>query len=77
MTLPLAPQDKANHFLYGATVCAAVAVATQQPNAGLIAAVVLGFAKEAYDLVSKRGTPDWRDVAWTAAGGLVVWVGNV
>jgi len=77
MTLPLIPQDKANHFTYGALTCALVTLTTQQPNAGLIAAVVLGVAKEVYDLVSKRGTPDWRDVAWTAAGGLVVWAGNV
>jgi hypothetical protein len=77
MTLPPIPQDKANHFLYGTVVCAVVTLLTRQPIAGLIAVVALGFAKEVYDLVSKRGTPDWRDVAWTAAGGLVVWAGNV
>lgn len=77
MTLPLIPQDKANHFVYGAVAGALAAAATGHLNAALIAAAVLGFAKELYDLATKTGTPDWRDVAWTAAGGVCVWLGNV
>lgn len=77
MTLPLIPQDKANHFVYGAVVGALVAAVTGYPNAALVSAVVLGFVKEMYDLATKTGTPDWRDVVWTAAGGVCVWLGGV
>lgn len=77
MTLPLVPQDKANHFVYGAVVGALAAAAVGHPNAALIAAVALGFVKELYDLAGSKGTPDWRDVAWTAAGGACIWLGSV
>lgn len=76
MTLPLIPQDKASHFVYGAAIGALAAFATGHPNAALAAAVAFGFVKEVYDLVTGKGTPDWRDVAWTAAGGACVWFGG-
>lgn len=76
MTLPLIPQDKANHFVYGAVAGALAVQITGHPNAALVIAVVLGFVKELYDLATGRGTPDWRDVVWTAAGGACVWLGG-
>lgn len=72
----LVPQDKANHFIYGAAMCALVIQATGKRNAGLVAAVVVAIAKELVDWISGKGTPDWRDAAWTCLGGLVVWAGG-
>ena len=38
---------------------------------GLVAAVLAGVAKEWYDMVSGRGTPELPDFAATVVGGLV------
>jgi len=40
--------------------------------AALMAAVMAGAGKELYDAATGRGVVDWRDAAWTAAGGAVV-----
>jgi hypothetical protein len=74
MPLPLVPQDKANHFAYGAVVSAIVSRCTGNRAAGFIAAVLFAFGKEVWDLVTKKGTPDIMDVVWTALGGLCPWV---
>lgn len=33
-------------------------------------AVAVGFGKEVYDRVTKKGTPEWADFLWTTAGAL-------
>lgn len=63
------PQDKVYHFIGGALLCIATGLVTGQPAAGIVAAIVVGIAKEVYDKVSRRGTPELLDAAATAAGG--------
>lgn len=77
MKLPIFPQDKANHFLYG-TVAAVVGTYAAaffgvEPRTGaVLAATIAGVGKELYDYVSKQGTPDPMDAVATAAGALPV-----
>jgi hypothetical protein len=40
--------------------------------AGLLTSIVAGIGKEAYDRFSGRGVPEFRDAAYTAAGGAMV-----
>ena len=57
-------------FRSGLLICLLVGIATT-PIAGLVAVVLAGVAKEWYDIVSGRGTPELLDFVATAAGGLV------
>lgn len=65
--LPLIPEDKANHFVYGIVIYFIVNLVL-----GLIAAVALGVAaaigKEFYDDHHPNHTADWKDAAYTIAG---------
>jgi uncharacterized protein YfiM (DUF2279 family) len=72
----LIPQDKANHFVYGATISALAIRASGSRNAGLVAAAVFAIGKELYDWITGKGSPDWHDAAWTILGGVVVWAGG-
>lgn len=84
MGLPLIAQDKANHVIYGAlasitTHCIArLVVQTPAPAAVAAAAGVAIAVAVGKELVDRRRpeahTPDWRDAAATAAGGLVACV---
>ena len=77
MNLPQLPQDQANHYLYG-SACAVVGAPVAQALGldcrlgAIAAAAAAGVAKEVYDRVSKKGTPDHRDAIATAAGALPV-----
>lgn len=76
--LPLIPLDKANHYVYGQAVFVASYLTASLPLAGLgmwaklglAFGVVVGVAigKEVRDKRTGKGTPDWRDAAWTMAG---------
>ena len=66
MMLPQLPQDKANHVLYGLVVFCVFAFAS--PMIGLVAAVVVGAAKEGYDSTG-RGNVEILDFVATASGG--------
>ena len=66
MNLPVIPADKANHFCYGAVIACCGMYWT--PMVALCLAAAVGAAKEVYDRVSKRGTPDGMDAVWTVAG---------
>jgi hypothetical protein len=87
--LPIIPHDKALHAIYGAAAWLAVAVAftaaglPQPALAGLVAAAVLGVAKEGWDWWRMRSKGEsrgveWADAAATAIGGgamtLAAWV---
>lgn len=69
----LVPQDKANHFLYGAVISASVSRVTGDRVLGLGAAVAFALGKEIYDTLSGKGAPDVRDAMWTVLGGLCPW----
>ena len=67
--LPLIPQDKANHVIYGVLVYA-MGAALAGPVVAMVAVVLVGAVKEFYDSATGRGTPDVGDFFATAAGGL-------
>lgn len=67
--MPLIPQDKANHFIYGLAIFLAVGLAFGAIP-GLAAAILIGAAKEIYDRVSGKGTPDVYDFVATVVGGV-------
>lgn len=73
--LPQLPQDKANHFIYGALASVAgvvVASAIGMPPAtlALLFSAGVGIAKELWDKTTGLGDPDILDALATAAGGL-------
>jgi formiminotetrahydrofolate cyclodeaminase len=69
MNLPVLPQDKANHAVYGAVIAAIVSIV----GLPLALLVVAGFAlgKEVYDWHQNK-QPEMLDVAATVCGGLLV-----
>lgn len=79
MKLPLFPQDKANHALYGALIAAVALIAALVGSLPLVsgcwlAAVASGtfaIGKELHDRQTGRGTPDVFDAVATMAGALL------
>ena len=69
MNLPVLPQDKANHAIYGAVIAAIVSVV----GLPLALLVVAGFAigKEVYDWRQNK-QPEMLDAVATVCGGLLV-----
>ena len=51
--------DKKKHLAAGFAICAIV---------GLIAATIAGAEKEARDYITKKGTPEFADFAYTVVG---------
>jgi hypothetical protein len=74
--LPLIPQDKANHYIYGLWLVLAVTPMSDPVTAMIVCGVVAGV-KEFRDHVTKKGTPDMFDFLWTLAGGLTVTIARV
>ena len=71
MKLPLIPQDKANHFIYGLLIFTMISTILNVVF-GLGVCIVAAFTKELYDLQHKQThTPDIYDFIWTVAGGIV------
>lgn len=68
--MPQLPQDKANHFIYGLVGFLGVGLIFGMV-AGILFSAIIGAAKEVYDRVTKKGTPDVLDFVATAAGGAV------
>lgn len=64
-------QDKANHIVYGAIIASVCSVVFAL-HIALIAVLAIALAKELYDKLSKRGTPELLDVLATVFGGLLV-----
>ena len=84
---PWLGQDKALHFGASAVIASGTYAlgGLWQPSSetkrlllGGSVALGAGVAKELYDLISRRGSPSWRDLAWdvagTAVGLAVAWV---
>ena len=76
--LPTLPHDKSLHVIYGSVIgLIALALATffhlpLVPIWALVAAMLVGGLKEAYDRCSGKGTVDPLDCWATIAGGLIV-----
>jgi len=70
MLLPQLPQDKANHALYGALICASCHWAIG-PWA-LIPVIIAAVGKELYDLYTGKGNGEILDAVCTVAGGAIV-----
>jgi uncharacterized membrane protein len=70
MKLPIVPQDKANHALYGAVIC--LLGSFHSIELGVVVGVFFAFGKEIYDRVSRRGTPDFLDAVATILGVMLV-----
>lgn len=68
--LPQLPQDKANHFAYGAVLAAIGCLFS--PLAGAALCVAFAVAKEVYDRASGKGNPEILDAIATIVGGVVV-----
>ena len=60
-------RDHKLHFAAGLAIAAALGLWVS-PLFGLGAGIAAGAGKEAYDLISGRGTPEWSDLFWTAIG---------
>lgn len=66
--------DKVLHLFAGALVCAVVMLVTGSVPAGIVAALLVGVAKEVHDYRrrAKGYSPDALDALATAAGGLAL-----
>ncbi|BDD04491.1 hypothetical protein [Aureibacter tunicatorum] len=84
MKLPLAPQDKANHFLYGSVITCisilAILYIDQKLFAsnfliwmGIVPAIAFGIFKEVWDSRG-RGNVEAMDAVWTIFGGVPIWL---
>ena len=69
MKLPLIPQDKANHIIYGAMVYYVLQFFFP-PILSLLGVTIVAASKEIYDVVSKKGTPDLYDFVMTIVGAI-------
>jgi hypothetical protein len=65
------PIDKANHFIAG-TIVYCLAILFLSPIAALVPVIMVGVAKELYDLWSGKGTPDINDFSFTLLGAIPV-----
>lgn len=71
MKLPVIPQDKANHFAYGA-MQACLGCLLYSPWLGLAFCLIPAIAKEAHDRITGKGHPEFADFLAQAAGGAMV-----
>lgn len=67
MRLPLIPQDKANHAIYGAAIFFVLQFAFV-PVFALLGVASIAAAKEIYDFVTDSGTAEITDFLATIAG---------
>lgn len=61
------PEDKRKHIVVGFAICAIVSLFFGY-IIGVLAAVVAGAGKEAYDYITRKGTPEFADLVYTAIG---------
>jgi hypothetical protein len=76
MKLPLVPQDKANHYIYGSVIYFITSLCLS-PILSLIVVLLIAFLKELYDYKTKKGTPEVMDIVWTMIGGLTIMVTQI
>ena len=71
--LPLIPQDKANHVIYGMIIYYIVQFILS-PVATLALVVTFAISKEVHDWLSKKGTPEFLDFVSTVMGALPLYI---
>ena len=76
MKLPLIPQDKANHFIYGNVICFFFSLFFI-PLVTITFIVIISIGKELYDYKTKTGTPELMDVIWTLLGALTILITQI
>ena len=76
MKLPLIPQDKANHFIYGNILCFFFSLFFI-PLVTITFIVIIALGKELYDYKTKTGTPEIKDIVWTIMGALPLFIKQV
>ena len=76
MKLPLIPQDKVNHFIYGNVLCFFFSLFFV-PLVTIIFIVIIALGKELYDYKTKTGTPELMDVIWTLLGALTILITQI
>ena len=76
MTLPLIPQDKANHFIYGCILYFLVSTYLT-PIQAMGVVTLTASIKELYDYKTKTGTPEIKDIIWTIMGALPLFIKQV
>jgi hypothetical protein len=74
--LPISEIDKANHFIAGTIICSLAILFVSALQAFLIVTII-GAIKEAYDLFSETGTPDYKDLLFTIAGAIPVLISHL
>jgi hypothetical protein len=78
--LPLIPHDKANHYVYGSIIASVtfaiafniISVIMLALVIAFVATTIVAVGKELYDKISGKGVPDFYDVVYTIAGGIIV-----
>ena len=60
-------KDKQKHFVVGFVISIILGILTNY-YIGLIVSIIIGALKELYDLVTKKGTPDYMDFIVTSYG---------
>lgn len=65
------PLDKKLHIIVGFTIGFLGAYFLRSAPFGFGLACLAGLAKEAYDKISGKGTPEWLDFLATAASGFI------
>lgn len=69
MKLPIIPQDKANHFIYGSVIFSIVFLLNGSTLSAFVSVLVIAFMKELYDALHiETNTPDLMDVLFTILG---------
>ena len=73
LPLPVIVEDKANHFIYGATIyslsCILFTLLHIEPVLySLIVVAVIAALKELHDKYTPGSTPDFMDWVWTMLG---------
>jgi len=76
MKLPLIPQDKANHFIYGNISCFFFSLFFI-PLVTITFIVIISIGKELYDYKTKTGTSELIDVIWTLLGALTILITQI
>lgn len=66
--LPIIPEDKANHFIYGLLITAIILTLSSSIPLAIFICTIIAFSKEFYD--KKITTFSWLDIVFTVSGGV-------